>query len=862
MAPNDAGRAASAMGMGAAGLTAGYGPIPGIYDEMTDDGGATRAHWQAFLDALGGMQATELYDCWDTAQRLIRENGTTYNVYDDSENIARPWRMDPIPLLVDAAEWRHLEAALIQRARLLNAIVGDIYGPQQLLRDGKLPPALVFGNPAFLRPLHGVQMPGGTHLHFVAFDLARGQDHKWWVLSDRTQAPSGAGYALENRIVMARTLPAIYRDQQVQRLAGFFQALSDNLVALTRKDNPLIVLLTPGPRNETYFEHAYLARYLGFPLVEGADLTVRDNRVYLKTLNGLKQVDLIFRRVDGEFCDPLELRTDSLLGVAGLVAAARAGNVVVANTPGSGIVESDALMSFLPGLCRTLFGEELAMPSLASWWCGQERERGYVLDNLDDLILRPTFSNRSIIANRAGAILPRSLPEDERAALIARMQRRPYAYFAQEDIRLSSAPSWRDDGLHPSPLVLRIYACADGDTYRIMPGGLSRTADNPDVQAVSMQQGDASKDTWVLSDTPVSTFSRLSSPDQDVMLRRSGSDLPSRVADNLFWLGRYAQRTEDTVRLMRSLILRLAGEAGAGDDPETLKRLLGILVDLGYLRPRTARRAAAGGIQAVERELAILLFDPQRTSGLLDLLSNLRRTASLVRERLSMDSWRILNGVHELATSHVARERLDMDDALALLNHILELLAGFSGMQMENMTRSIGWRLLDIGRRVERAAHMARLIRDMAVDGDPAAEGKLDLLLELGDSSMTYRTRYLSTVQLPAVVDLLLADDTNPRSVAFQVAVLADHVEALPRDREDAVLSREQYLVETMRSDLKLLDVQWLCREANRRGRRTALDQLLQRTEERVLQLSDALARSYFSHVLPTRSASAGGVMP
>lgn len=843
-------------------LADGYTPTPGMYDEMMDPVAGIRPHWRKVLADLGRMSRTEIAGCWNTAQRLIRENGTTYNVYDDTEQAGRPWRMDPIPLLIGAEEWTNLETGLIQRARLLNGIIGDIYGEQTLLSRGLLPAPLVFGNPNFLRPLRGVPQPKGAHLNFLAFDLARAPDGRWWVLSDRTQAPSGAGYALENRVVLARTLPNIFRDAQVRRLAGFFQAFSDNMVALTGKDDPLVVLLTPGPGNETYFEHTYLAQYLGFPLIEGADLTVRDNKVYLKTLSGLKQVDLIFRRVDGEFCDPLELRTDSLLGVAGLVAAVRAGNVVVTNSLGSGVVECGALMGFLPGLCRTLLGEELAIPSLATWWCGQPKEYDYVVQNLDRLVILPTFSRRSILNEQETAILPGQANGERGAELRRRLAHRGYGYYGQETLTLSTTPVWQDGKLAPGPMILRVYVCADGDGYKVMPGGLTRTSGQSGKAAVSMQQGDASKDTWILSDTPVSTFSRLNTPDHALTLRRSGSNLPSRVSDNLFWLGRYAERTEDTVRLMRSMILRLAGEAGARDDPQTLTRLTNVLVDLGYLRQRTARKAAAGGIRAVEREVAILMFDQGCPSGLLNLLGNLRRTASLVRERLSMDSWRILNALHQQAASHAAKVRLDTDNALALLNHMLEELAAFSGMQMENMTRSLGWRLLDIGRRVERATHMAKLIRDMAVNGEPGPEGGLDLLLELGDSSMTYRTRYLSSVQLPAVIDLLLLDDSNPRSIAFQVATLAEHIKYLPYDRESAVLSREQYLIAAMGSELRLADVHRLCSQRNRRGRRVELAHFLERQESQANEVSEALARKYFSHVLPQRSASAGGVVP
>jgi len=841
-------------------LMDGYQPADGIFDEMLAPDGAVRPHWQPFLDALGGMTEAQIAHHWETAQRLVQENGTTYNVYEDSGGGARPWRMDPIPFLIDPNEWRELETGLIQRAKLLNAIVQDIYGPQRLLSENLLPAPLVYGNPNLLRPMHGIEPPGGIHLNFLAFDIARAPDQRWWVLSDRTQAPSGVGYALENRVVLGRTLPNIFRGAQVYRLAEFFQSLSDNLVAVTGKEDPMIVLMTPGPHNETFFEHAYLARYLGFPLVEGADLAVRDDKVFLKTLTGLKQVDLIFRRVDGDFCDPLELRADSLLGVAGLVSAIRAGNVTVANSLGSGVVESEAVMSFLPGLCQSLLGEDLMVPSLATWWCGQPKERQYVLENIDDLILKPTFASSRIISSRSEGGENGVVPS--RDALSTLLNRRGYEYFGEESMTLATAPVWEHGHLAPRPMVLRVYLCADGDSYKVMPGGLTRTTDGSDGRSVSMQQGDASKDTWVLSDTPVSTFSRLPSADQPVTLRRSGSNLPSRVADNLFWLGRYAERTENSVRLMRSMILRLAGEAGAGEDPQTLTRLTNILVDFGYMNQRAARKTVAGGIRAIEREMAALLFERGNPNGLLNLLSSLQRTASLVRERLSMDSWRILNGLHRTTLDDAAASRLDIDDALALLNHILENLAAFSGMQKENMTRSLGWRLLDIGRRIERATHMAKLIHELTIDGDPAQEGGLDLMLELGDSTMTYRTRYLSGVQLPAVVDLLMTDETNPRSIAFQVEELTEHIETLPHDQEDAILSREQYLVTAMASQLRLADLDALCAQRNKRGRRADLAAFAEKLEEQAYELADTIARRYFSHAMPTRSQASDSVVP
>lgn len=841
-----------------ASLTDGYQPVDGVYDEMVDRAGGIRPHWDPVIGQLDSMRRPDIDSAWETVQRLIRENGTTYNVYDEDGGGARPWRMDPVPFVIGAEEWRELEAGLIQRARLLNSIVADLYGPQTLLRDGRIPAALVFENPNFLRPLHGIEPPGGVHLHFMAVDLARAANNRWWVVSDRTQAPSGGGYALENRVVMRRALPAIFRDAPIQRLASFFQSLSDNLVAQTGRDDPLIVLMTPGPSNETYFEHAYLARYMGFPLVEGADLTVRDNKVYLKTLTGLRQVDLIYRRVDSDFCDPLELRTESLLGVAGLVAAIRAGNVIVANSLGSGVVECEAMMSFLPGLCQHMFDEKLMLPSVATWWCGQEKERDYVRNNLDHLVMRPTYSNRTILSDRSQAIMPLHLMQKERRSLIDRLKTQGRDFIGQEVLPLSTTPAWNGDRLTPNPMMLRVFICADGDSYKVMPGGLTRISDAPYTHAVSMQQGDASKDTWVLSDGPVSTFSRLSSIENVSVMRRSGGSIPSRVADNLLWLGRYAERTESTVRLMRSLTRRLTGDLGAADDPIILRRLTGILAGLGYLAKRSARRAENAGVAKFERELGNLLFDKNVVNGLLNLLDNLQRTASLVRDRLSEDAWQILDMPHRIAARYASLAPLGGDNALEFLNELLRLLAAFNGMQMENMTRSVGWRLLDVGRRIERLEHTAKLVRELAVGGDAAGDGGLELLLELGDSSMTYRTRYLTTPQFAPVLDLLLCDETNPRSLIFQANVLADHISVLPSDERAASLTTQEYLVEAIRSSLKMALVQQLADRRDARGKRIELDRFLKRQQEMAVLMSDALARAYFTHVLPVRSGSSG----
>src|SRR5271167_2168221 len=406
-------------------LSDGYPQTVELYDEMFAAPGVLRPQWDTFINALSTLGAEELAGRWQTARQRIRENGVTYNVYGDPLGIARPWNLDAIPLMILPTEWSRLEAGLIQRARLLNLILADLYGPQKLLHGGEIPPALVFANPGFWRPCHGIHVAGDTYLHLLAVDLARGPDGEWWVISDRTQAPSGAGYSLENRIVMAETFPDLFREFQVKRLASFFRSFREMLLRLSprNRENPRVVLLTPGPFNETYFEHSYLARYLGFTLVQGGDLTVRDSRVFLKTLEGLKQVDVILRRVDDGFCDPIELRSDSYLGVSGLVEAVRAGNVAVANALGSGLIETSAFMPFLAGLCRRMLGEDLKLPTAATWWCGQPDALDYVRKSLGSLVIKPSFPALGIEPVFGGR-----LSADERSLLISRINESPHEF--------------------------------------------------------------------------------------------------------------------------------------------------------------------------------------------------------------------------------------------------------------------------------------------------------------------------------------------------------------------------------------------------------------------------------------------------
>jgi uncharacterized circularly permuted ATP-grasp superfamily protein/uncharacterized alpha-E superfamily protein len=840
-----------------------YSPAPGIYDEMSSAPGVFRPHWDEYMSSLSAIGREELGRRWQTARQRIRENGVSYNVYGDPLGITRPWNLDAIPILISPNEWRDLEAGLIQRARLLNWIVADLYGPQKLLRGGHIPPAIVFGNPGFWRPCHGLRVPDNAHLHLLAMDLARSADGQWWVIADRLQAPSGAGYALENRIVLAETFPDLFREFQVQRLASFFRTFRDNLLHLSpaMNRNPRVVLLTPGPLNETYFEHSYLARYLGFTLAQGGDMTVRDSRVFLKTLEGLKQVDVILRRVDGGFCDPIELRSDSFLGVAGMVEAVRAGNVVVANALGSGLIESPALLPFLPGLSSRFLGEKLKLPSVATWWCGQKPAMDHVRQNLEALVIKPSFPRHGVEPVFGG-----KLGAEERARLLENIEARPYEFTGQELLHLSTAPVWSEDTLSPRRIVLRVFVAASGDSWVVMPGGLARVSPSIDTPVVSMQKGGGSKDTWVLSDRPVDHFTMQRSRDLPVVLNRGTSiDLPSRAADNLFWLGRYGERCEHLARVLRCILARLTGESGA-TGPAEWASLIKLHDSLETEDSRMVQDDPQGHLNPTadfEQEILSLIFEEERKDSLFRNLNRISRATASVRDRLSSDLVRVVSQLSSMARTPGAQTDNDAaawgyvspGDALAVLNRSIATLSSLRGIELENITRGPGWHFLSVGRRIERAVQMARLFRAVIVPLTQQTWPMLEMLLEVGDSSMTYRSRYFTVLQAAPVLDLLMNEEANPRSLAFQLRDLSEHCLALSSTLHAAEWPfAKQQRVEEVGANLFEADVVELCRP-DPDGSRWHLDNLLGALEMALASLSDAITNTWFSHAETERPA-------
>jgi uncharacterized circularly permuted ATP-grasp superfamily protein/uncharacterized alpha-E superfamily protein len=818
-------------------LLAGYKPPGGSFDELVDSDGQVRSHWQSLIAALDRLSPEELATRQENTRRVIREHGATYNVYSDGDSLGRPWSLDLLPLLIPANEWRRIEAGLIQRSHLLDLILSDVYGPRKLVKEGLLPPALLFANPAFLRPSHDIRPAFDRFLFMHGVDLARAADGSWWVLGDRTQAPSGAGYALENRLVLSRMFPDEFRENHVQRLAAFFQSARDTLRALAPagRDNPNIVLLTPGPFNETYSEQVFLARYLGFALVEGGDLTVRDRRVWLKTLEGLRPVDVILRRVDDTFCDPLELRGDSSLGVPGLVEAARAGNVTVANAFGSGAVEIPALMAFLPALCRHLLNEELKLPSVATWWCGQPSALDYVQQHLDELIIQ-----RAFMPTATEPLPGSSLDGPSRAALVEKIRRAPFDFVGQEKMPLSTAPVWGRKQLEARPVVLRAFAGATASGFSVMPGGLTRFSNSSDQAAVSMQRGGASKDTWVLTVGPVSQITLLKPAPHVIRLERGAIEVTSRIADNLFWLGRYSERLEDLLRVLRCLLLRLTGEAGA-EEPSEVSALVNLLVTLDLL-PQKFRNAYR--LAAVEREIYLLIYQTHRLGTVREVAGRLRNLAFVLRDRFSADTWNILGRIQVSARARPGRA--DASEALALLNALIADLAAFSGMEMENMTRGHGWRLLDLGRRLERGINVVTLLQ-AALSLSSHGLAALDPVLEITDSVMTYRRRYFAEPQWPGVLDLLLADDSNPRSLAFQADALAEHASHLPRETAPNGSEGPTTKIAALRDLLHKNDWQALAESPPNKLEQNA-ETLLSRCGSCLRATSDTITHLYFSH--------------
>lgn len=758
------------------------------HDELLSHNGEPRPHWQALMETLAQETPAGMRKLVDAVRRQVRDNGVTYNVYADTKGLQRPWDLDLLPFILPHEEWATIEAAVIQRATLLNRILCDVYADQTILQEGLVPPSLIHGHAGFLRPCHGIKSPDNIALHMYAVDIARSPDGQWWVVADRTQAPSGAGYALENRTVISGAFPDLFRDLHIQRLSGFFanfrdslhhwgrqcaerqHAANPNVSSLSMGEQPLTVILTPGPFNETYHEQSYLAGYLGFPLVQGSDLTVRDGIVWLKTLAGLKPVHVILRRLDDDYCDPLELNSDSVLGVAGLTDVARRGHVLVANSLGSNILQSGALLGYLPNLSQRLLGEPLKLPSVATWWCGEPNALDTVIANIHRLVIKPAFPQI-----QEAPIFGQDLDDAQTEALIANLRRNPEHYVAQELVNISQAPVWdQHQGLSALAVGLRVFVCATPQGYVVMPGGLTRVASGADARVVTMQRGGTSKDTWITAPHNIQSKSLLRHTTSSRDLVRGNAYLPSRMVENLFWFGRYAVRYNHEARLLRTAIhylLEFSAEHRAVEWP-TVQNLCiwyGLMPDTTDPDDEEAEPPTFTD-KEIEEALINAVLSTKQSSLRLHIEQFFQLSFNL-RERLSLDNWRQINYMNQRFRQ--AAPNPSLTEALNYLDRTTMAFVTLAGFTLDGMTRDQGWRFLSLGRRIERLQFLCTLlIRALNMP----KHSNLDWLLELTDSIVTYRYRYSSQPEWLPVLDLILLDENNPNSMGFQLKGLIKYL--------------------------------------------------------------------------------------
>ncbi|MDA0837056.1 MAG: circularly permuted type 2 ATP-grasp protein [Planctomycetota bacterium] len=837
-------------------LSENYSAPDKAYDEMWGGEGHIRSHWRPLMEAIEKMGIAAVKKRYGDTLRFLRENGVSYHVHAGSSH-RRPWEFDIIPLVIGIEDWNAIERGMIQRAELLNLILCDIYGKQTLLRERVLPLELVHGHSGFLRPCVNMPFPSSHPLFLYGADLARGPDGRMWVIGDRAQTPYGSGYALENRTGLSRVLPGLLRDCKVRRLARFFKEVCDGLaeLSLQRNDDPRIFLLTSGPSDQTYFEHAYLASYLGITLVEGDDLVVRDGKVWMKSLNGLHPVDVILRRVDDALCDPLELREDSRQGVAGLLEAMRLGNVAVVNQPGSGVVENPGLLAFLPSIAKHFLGEDLLLPSAATWWCGHPAERDHVLANLDKLVIKSIHRQPN-----TRPIFGATLSQEGLDAWRSRIRESPHMYVGQEQVGFSTAPALVSGNLEARHTVLRCFLLSRKNGYLVMPGGLACCAALRESIEASGEAGGISKDTWVVSDEDEEYISLWKQPGLIGEVSTGSGLLPSRAAENLFWTGRYAERCEAVARFLRTVINRynLVQEGGEAQDTECLNVLLRSLASLTSTSPGFIGAGSSSKFRNPANEINAVALNLDREGSLSASVQSLVRAAFAVRDRWSADTWRIINGLEGIWGRLQAQKGASRQAILSSLDELISGLIGFTGATMETMTRSHGWILLDIGRRIERAALLTNLLRSTVIHkhSEEVERLVLETVLTASECLITYRRRYHTFMRLDTALDLLLLDETNPRSLIYQLNRVTANFEELPLERSETRLTQIERLLLDATTRLRLSDLTSITTPSDTEEDYGRLDELLDLTNQKLAGMATAFVQSYFIHAqAPTQLA-------
>ncbi|TRW46967.1 circularly permuted type 2 ATP-grasp protein [Georgenia yuyongxinii] len=813
------------------------------HDEMLQATGPARAAWQQLAEQARLGQGDRLDASRGEVMRLLQDEGVL------TTDPARSWQLDPLPVLMDEHEWHRLDAALRQRAELFDQVLTDLYGERRLLTTGLLPPEVVLGHPGFVHAADRIRLPGPHQLFHCAIDLARNADGAWTVLADRTDVPIGLGYVMADRRVVSEVLAGLYRESRTRRVGPYYQALRESLQAVAppgAEESPRVAVLTPGPGDPTRFDHGYLAAMLGLPIVDSGDLVVQDGRVWVRALGRLEPVDVLLRGVAAADVDPLELSGGSGRGTPGLVHAARSGALSVVNTLGVGVLESPALLTYLPRLARALRGEDLAIPSAVTYWCGDRSMCSHVIANLGRLIIRPA-------AGAERPLLGWALTLDERADLAARIAERPGAWVGQEPVEASTTPTVRAGSLVPQPTALRTFALARPEGYMVMSGAMAHVGPVPQVM-VDGEPGTA-KDVWVLAPEPVAAPGLP-----------AGGTLPGRPADatvsprageDLFRLGRHTEQAESTVRLLMAVADRWDDYARPQPAAAQDARPAGAVVPEDHLslpRGDAAGHAALDVLVAglhrltAHAQLPALVTDESLPGSAAWAVARTAEDAAGVRDNLPRDLWRAIASLQRTVREEAARQRGADGTQLGLapaLSRLLESLMALQGGYGESLVRDAGWRLLEAGRRLERARRVVATLAATVVERhDPATEALVaESVLVANESVLTYRRRFPAG-GLAGVLELLLLDGSNPRAVRFQLDQLRRHLGELPAVGR-APASRDQLLDEVV----DLLTELRTDRAAAERGHgaRAHLAQSLESIGWRLDELAKEIARVHFA---------------
>jgi len=825
-------------------LTEGYFSNRNVLDECFNPDEQPKDSWKQLLSNIENLGTSELKNRQQELLKLLQENGVTYNVYGDTNGLNRPWLLDTIPLVISAVDWRSIERGMKQRAFVLDKLLEDLYGERVLLKKGIIPPELIYAHPGFLRPCDKIKLPGQHQLTMYSGDLSRGPDGKVWVIKDRAQAPSGMGYALENRSAMSRIIPELFQQHHVAKLGGFFNSMMQALmqIAPQGKEHPRIVLLSPGPRNETYFEHAFLASYLGLTLVQGEDLIMRDSAVWIKTVEGLEKVDIILRRVDDTFCDPLELREDSQLGVPGLLQAVRKGNVAVANPLGSSILENTGLMAFLHGAFNYFLSEDPIIPMIATWWCGQKKEMDYVIDHIDQLVIKS-----SVRLSGFKTVMGSRLSRAEKEELIRKIRFEPFRYVGQEEVEFSTSPVFTKERLEPRFSVLRTYLVATKDGYEMMPGGLTRCSPEKGSFLVSNQDGGISKDTWVEAHIRNSVPSIVhQAPD---MKRKAV--LPSRAAENLFWVGRYTQRLVRTSRFVRIVLRSLTqpGHQNGGHDSESIRILLQTVTHLTDTYPGFVENAEEE-MKNPLAEIHQLICNPERAGSILFTLSNLLKSMYAARDRWTVDSWRIIDEIENVRRRIAVLEPDGIRHAFSLLDQLTGELLSFSEMTRGSMYRSVGRTMYRMGQLIEEILmELTQFQSILSYQFEDGVEFQLlEALLISNQNLSTYRSVYRTSLNVSPALDLLFLNSQNPTSILSQLEGLLKYSRSLAQNEDGSNDNEVSRLVFGCYSQVRLMDMEKLTKVDKGTKHRKELDDFCDTLQKQIYFLSTRLSANYFSH--------------